>query len=145
MSPLVTFLMLETQIFYKNDLTFCYLYEKIELRVNPVRSVSQRRGIFDMAVDHEEVVLRLGAVEESAKQAHKRLNEMDTLIKSVQSLATSVAGMQNQLTDMNNDIKTLKEKPAKNWELIINTILTTGVGAIIGYLVSIALSAGGAV
>ena len=98
-----------------------------------------------MAVDHEEVVLRLGAVEESAKQAHKRLNEMDTLIKSVQSLATSVAAIQNQLSDMNNDVKALKEKPAKNWELIINTILTTGVGAIIGYLVSIALSAGGAV
>ena len=98
-----------------------------------------------MAVDHEEVVLRLGAVEESAKQAHKRLNEMDTLIKSVQSLATSVAAIQNQLKDMNDDVKALKEKPVKNWELIINTILTTGVGAIVGYLVSVALSAGGAV
>ena len=98
-----------------------------------------------MAVDHEEVVLRLGAVEESTKQAHKRLNEMDTLIKSVQSLATSVAAIQNQLKDMNDDVKALKEEPAKNWELIINTILTTGVGAIVGYLVSIALSTGGAV
>ena len=92
-----------------------------------------------MAVDHEEVVLRLGAVEESAKQAHKRLNQMDALIKSVQKIASSVETMQTQLSSMQNDMNDIKSKPAKNWELICNTALTTGIGALIGYLVSLVL------
>ena len=90
-----------------------------------------------MAVDHEEVVLRLGAVEESTKQAHKRLNEMDALIRSVQKIASAVETMQSQLGTMQNDMNALKEKPAKNWELICNTALTTGIGALIGYLASL--------
>lgn len=74
-------------------------------------------------------------MEESLKSAHKRLDEIGELTQSVYELAASIKVMQGNITDISGRIKTIEDKPAKRWELIISTIITTVAGVVSGALV----------
>ncbi len=78
---------------------------------------------------------KIAHIEESVKSAHKRIDGIDTLTQSVYELASSIKAMQRDITDMSGRIKTIEEKPAKRWDLIVSTVITTIVGVVIGYLV----------
>lgn len=80
---------------------------------------------------------RLAHIEESVKSAHKRIDGIDTLTQSVYELASSIKAMQRDITDMSGRIKTIEEKPAKRWDLIVSAVITTLTGAVIGYLLGI--------
>lgn len=77
---------------------------------------------------------KIAHIEESVKSAHKRIDGIDTLTQSVYELASSIKAMQRDITDMSGRIKTIEEKPAKRWDLIVSTVITTIVGVVIGYL-----------
>lgn len=77
---------------------------------------------------------RLAHIEESVKSAHKRIDGIDTLTQSVYELASSIKAMQRDITDMSGRIKTIEEKPAKRWDLIVSAVITTAVGVLIGCL-----------
>lgn len=77
---------------------------------------------------------KIAHIEESCKSAHKRIDEMTALTKSVYELASSIKTMQHDITDMSGRIKTIEEKPAKRWDLIVTSAITTIVGIVIGYL-----------
>lgn len=79
---------------------------------------------------------RLSAVEESAHSAHKRIDGIEDLTKSVYEIATSIKAMQREMTDMSNRMKVIEDKPAKRWELIVSTVITTLVGIAIGYFIN---------
>ena len=76
---------------------------------------------------------KIAHIEESVKAAHKRIDGIDALTKSVYELASSIKTMQHDITDMSGRLKTIEEKPAKRWDLIVTASLTTIVGLIIGY------------
>lgn len=78
---------------------------------------------------------KIAHMEESLKSAHKRLDEIGELTQSVYELAASIKVMQGNITDISGRIKTIEEKPAKRWELIVSTVITTVVGVVIGALV----------
>lgn len=78
---------------------------------------------------------KIAHMEESLKSAHKRLDEIGELNQSVYELAASIKVMQGNITDISGRIKTIEDKPAKRWELIVSTIITTVVGVVIGALV----------
>lgn len=78
---------------------------------------------------------KIAHIEESVKSAHKRIDGIDTLTQSVYELASSIKAMQRDITDMSGRIKTIEEKPAKRWDLIVSTVITTIVGVVIGCLV----------
>lgn len=78
---------------------------------------------------------KIAHIEESVKSAHKRIDDMGELTQSVYELAASIKSMQRDITDMSSRIKTIEEKPAKRWDLIVSTVITTIVGVVIGYLV----------
>lgn len=78
---------------------------------------------------------KIAHMEESLKSAHKRLDEIGELTQSVYELAASIKVMQGNITDISGRIKTIEDKPAKRWELIVSTVITTIVGVAIGYLV----------
>lgn len=78
---------------------------------------------------------KIAHIEESVKSAHKRIDDMGELTQSVYELAASIKSMQRDITDMSSRIKTIEEKPAKRWDLIVSTAITTIVGVVIGYLV----------
>lgn len=78
---------------------------------------------------------KIAHMEENLKSAHKRLDEIGELTQSVYELAASIKAMQRDITDMSGRIKTIEEKPAKRWDLIVSTVITAIVGVVIGYLV----------
>lgn len=80
---------------------------------------------------------RLAHIEESLKSAHKRIDNIDAIAKSVYEIAASIKTMQHDITDMSGKIKSIEEKPAKRWDLIITTAITTVVGIIVGYFINL--------
>lgn len=80
---------------------------------------------------------KIAHIEESVKSAHKRIDGIDTLTQSVYELASSIKAMQRDITDMSGRIRTIEEKPAKRWDLIVSTVITTIVGVAIGYLLGL--------
>lgn len=84
----------------------------------------------DFKLDLTEKVSRLS---ESVKSAHKRIDSVEELTKSVYELASSIKAMQHDISDVSNRIKTIEEKPAKRWDLVITTAITAIVGIIVGY------------
>ena len=86
---------------------------------------------------------RLSAVEESAKSAHKRLDELISLSDSVKNLAISTAKMAEQmktLTDnsakLDQKISDLELKPGKRWETVAMQIVQLLIAGVVGYLLS---------
>ena len=77
---------------------------------------------------------KIAHLEESLKAAHKRIDDVDSLAKSVYEIASSIKTMQHDITDMSGRIKTIEEKPAKRWDLLVTSAVTTIVGIVIGYL-----------
>ena len=93
-----------------------------------------------MCIGHEQ---RISAVEESAKSAHKRLDELISLNDSVKNLAISTAKMAEQmktLTDnsdkMDEKLSALELKPAKRWEAAVGQVIQLLLAGAIGYLLS---------
>lgn len=109
-------------------------------------------------LEHEQ---RLTAVEESAKQAHKRIDDLKELNKSVKKLAISMAEMNVQLSTvrenterieqqvkdnaesldietgkMDERLKLLEGKSGKRWELVVTEIIKLLIAGGIGYVIS---------
>ncbi len=81
-------------------------------------------------------------LEEKVKAAFLRIDEQKKLSDSVYSLALSVErltiGQQNtaeQVKRLRTDVDDMKNKPMKHWDLVITTVL----GAVIGYVVKLLL------
>ncbi len=81
-------------------------------------------------------------LEEKVKAAFLRIDEQKKLSDSVYSLALSVErltiGQQNtaeQVKRLRTDVDDMKNKPIKHWDLVITTVL----GAVIGYVVKLLL------
>ena len=55
---------------------------------------------------------------------------------SVEKLALSVSYMNDEQKNSIKRLEALESKPAKRWETIITCVITTIVGAIIGFLLS---------
>lgn len=86
---------------------------------------------------------RLSAVEESARSAHKRLDELISLNASVNNLAISTAKMAEQLktltessAKMDAKLSALELKPAKRWDAVIMQIVQLLVAGGFGFLIS---------
>lgn len=97
-------------------------------------------------MDNTEVVERLVKVEQSDKSAHHRLDEHDKEIKELSNVYVAltkvddkVTNVEKDVTEMKSDLKEIKEKPSKNWDKVITTIIGTVVGAIVGAFIGLIL------
>ena len=77
---------------------------------------------------------KVAHLDESLKAAHKRIDSIETLTKSVYELASSIKNMQRDIGNMSDRLKTIEDKPAKRWDLIISSVITALVGLAVGYL-----------
>lgn len=91
-----------------------------------------------MDLEHEE---RLSKVEERAKSNTKRLDEieerqnnLDELVASVRVLATREERVEKDVTEIKADVKSIKEKPGKRWEAMVDKIAWAIVAAVIAFL-----------
>ena len=89
---------------------------------------------------HElEFAQRLQAVEDQAKRNEGRIKKLEGETNVIHQLATSVAVMAEQMKSMNQKVDTMTEKvselegkPAKRWDALVASIISVGVGAVIG-------------
>lgn len=96
----------------------------------------------------EEVAVKLAEVDQRARSNTRRVEKMELQTDAIQRLATSVEVMVQKQKDqteaierveknvekLDNKVDVLEHKPAKRWEGVVDKIITTLVGAIIGYL-----------
>ena len=92
----------------------------------------------DMEIEH-----RLTEVESRSKSNAHRLDEMekrqddlDELVSTVKVLADREVRMENDVKEIKDDVKSLKQKPIKRWDSIVDKIIITIVAAIIGFLLA---------
>lgn len=82
----------------------------------------------------------IGALHESTKSAHKRIDNLESVVKIIYELATSVKVMAEKMNNMNSDISQIKsnmeeyhhKEPNKLLFNIKNTIIVGIVGVLIG-------------
>lgn len=96
----------------------------------------ERGGIMDLT--HEQ---RLTEVESRSKSNQHRLDkvekkqdELGELVSSVKVLAEREENVENDVKEIKNDVKLLTNKPAQRWESIVDKIIMTIVGIVIGYI-----------
>ena len=87
----------------------------------------------------EALAVRITALEESAKENHESHGEIYARIESVERgnaiLDTSLTNIWTVLKEIQSDIKELKEKPAKRWDVIVSETIKWIVVAVLGALV----------
>lgn len=91
-------------------------------------------------LEHER---RLTEVEARSKSNSHRLDEMEKrqddleeLTSTVKVLAIREENVENDVKEIKSDVKTLTEKPGKRWDGIVDKIIMTVIGAIIGFIFS---------
>lgn len=93
-----------------------------------------------MDLTHEQ---RLTEVEARSKSnshriddLEKRQDNLDELVSTVKVLAVREENVETDVKEIKSDVKSLTEKPAKRWESIISTIITTLIAAILGFIMA---------
>lgn len=91
----------------------------------------------------EELALKLQETTDRSYRNEGRIKKLENEHDVLQSLATSVAVMAEQIKTMNSSVQTLtgkvdklEEKPAKRWESIVEKIILTIVAALVGFVLA---------
>lgn len=89
----------------------------------------------------EEIALKLQETTDKSNRNEGRIKKLEGEHEVLQKLATSVAVMAEQIKTMNSNVQTLnskvdklEEKPAKRWDGLIDKIIMTIVGLIVGFI-----------
>ena len=86
---------------------------------------------------------RLVRVEESSKQAHKRLDTVESKINNIYELATSVREIAIEMKEMRKDmsnidsrVKSIEDKPGKRYDTIVGQIISIIIAAVLGFFLA---------
>ena len=81
--------------------------------------------------------------DENIKSLKRRMDKVEEQSKAINNLAMSVKELAINMNTMNEKqeeqgkrLAELEAKPARRWEQIVSLIITTLVGALLGYLLS---------
>jgi seryl-tRNA synthetase len=93
-----------------------------------------------MELEHEK---RLTEVESRSKSNTRRLdiveekqNDLAELVGSVKVLADREARVEEDVGEIKSDVKELKAKPGKRWDLIATEVIKLLVVALLGFLLA---------
>ena len=86
---------------------------------------------------------RLTVVEDRSKSnehrigdLEKRQDSLDDLVSSVKVLATREEVVEKDVREIKSDVKSLTEKPAKRWDGVVDKVIMTIIGTIVGILLA---------
>lgn len=92
----------------------------------------------DIKIEH-----RLTEVEERAKSNSHRINEiekrqdnLDDLVSTVKVLADREERVEGDVREIKDDVKSIKDKPAKRWDTVVTQIITILVAAVVGFVLA---------
>jgi hypothetical protein len=63
----------------------------------------------------------------------KRQDNLDDLVSTVKVLADREARMEDDVGEIKNDVKELKDKPAKRWDGLVDKAIWAVAAALIGF------------
>lgn len=93
-----------------------------------------------------EIIEKIAHLEEKAKSNTKRIDEVEQEVKenreltiAVKEIATEIKYLREEQSNMNDRLKIIEEKPVKNWNKIITTIIGTVIGALAGGIIGLIL------
>ena len=93
-----------------------------------------------MDLDHER---RLTEVEQRAKsnthritEVEKRQDNLEELIGTVKVLVNREERVEEDVKEIKSDVKDLKQKPARRWELVITEMIKLLVAVVGGFLLA---------
>lgn len=93
-----------------------------------------------MDMEHER---RLTEVEARSKSNTKRLEEvenrqdnLDTLVATVAVLAEKESNVENDVKEIKSDVKSIKDKPGKRWDDIVDKAIWAVLAAFIAFLLA---------
>lgn len=95
---------------------------------------------FVTRVEHTEFSKRIE--QENERQNHRlanletAINQLSELVASVKVLAVNVENIAEQIKSQGERLKEIEGKPARKWELIVSSLITGIVGAVITYAVT---------
>lgn len=71
------------------------------------------------------------------QQTHKEFfDRFEKINAQVVGYEKDMSYLRTMVADISKDIKEIKEKPAKRWDTVVVCILTSVVGAVIGFLLN---------
>ena len=90
----------------------------------------------------EETGAAIARMEEQIKGLARRMDNLEKLTESVNSLALSVQSLTTQqattagqVTTLTEDVNELKERPSKRWDTVVAAVISALVGAGIALLI----------
>lgn len=93
-----------------------------------------------MDMEHER---RLTEVESRSKSNMKRLDEvesrqdnLDNLVATVAVLAEKESNVENDVKEIKSDVKSIKDKPGKRWDDIVDKVIWAVLAAMIAYFLA---------
>jgi hypothetical protein len=93
-----------------------------------------------MDMEHER---RLTEVESRSKSNTKRLDDiekrqdnLDTLVSTVAVLAEKESNVENDVKEIKSDVKSIKDKPGKRWDDIVDKVIWAVLAALIAFLLA---------
>lgn len=96
--------------------------------------------------EQDNLSIHIGEIEQSTKQAHKRIDELQVVIKAFYELAADVKVMVNEMTRMKSDINDIKIKvdaqenePNKLLFNIKNAAITGIIASLVGAITALIL------
>lgn len=93
---------------------------------------------------------RLVRVEESTKQAHKRIDTLEhkqeatdnkieniyELTISVKEIATEMKAMREDMAKIDDRVKSIEDKPAKRYDAIVGQVISIVVAGVVGFFLA---------
>ena len=94
-------------------------------------------------IDEIKITKTLTNHEDNIKSLKHRMDKVEEQSKAINDLAMSVKDLAINMNTMNKKqeeqgkrLTELESKPSKRWEQVVSIIITTLVGALLGYLLS---------
>lgn len=92
-------------------------------------------------MDNEEIAREHQLILDLAKSNKRRIDNLEEEQKELRSLTNAVSQMvieqkniRDDLTEMKNDVKQIKEKPAKRWDMAVEKVLTLVIAGIVAWM-----------
>ncbi len=90
-------------------------------------------------MEEKEVWERIAFVESSVKSAHHRLDRIEHLADSIHSLASEMREMRSDFTNVLERVENIEKRPAKRYDVLVNSSITAVISGVLGYLISVSL------
>ena len=96
-----------------------------------------------MAMSLEDQAVKLKEVEERSKgnsrrieSLEKKVDDLSDVVGVLQAMKKDLEYLTDTVKETKDDVKSLKEKPAKRWDALVEKVLYGIVGAVLAFLLA---------